>query len=424
MRNPVSVFCTDSARVIFGLRSVLGPLLHEVTDTDLPPGAHVSGTLLALAAVDKLGRQRGKSEPAILVALPQGSDRTTVRALRRILGENVLLVLDTDSPMFDGESMHESLHVLGDTDDIGQSLARLADLVGGTRTVTPSRAEFGMHAAFGAALRSAALRGGVGAALVDQQGDVVALGTAEVPAYRGGQYWDGEEPDARDFQLGGDPATAVRSETVQVLLRLLANQGVRLPSPVGDVANNLLQAFDRHEGSHGVGHGRDHARTFESLGRVVHAEMAALCAAARGGRRTGALTMYVTAQPCRQCLRHLVCAGLDRVIYLGPRLESSPAFHADSVSVHADAADHHLRLIPFSGVGPGAYQSLFGRVPGTAMSGSRGDPRLPRWLGAVTQARPEITAELARAPASARRDELRRLASIETDGHRRKEALT
>jgi deoxycytidylate deaminase len=421
--NPVSVFCTDSARVVSSLRSAIRIALYEVTTADLPPGANISGTLLALAAVDKLCRHRGEGEPTVLVALPQGSNRAIVRALRRILGENVLLVLDTSSPLFDGDSMREPLHVVGDTDDIGQSLARLADLVGGTRTVTPSRAEFGMHAAFGAALRSAALRGGVGAALMDQQGDVVALGTAEAPAYRGGQYWDGEEPDARDFRLGGDPATAVRSETVQVLLRLLAGQGVRLPSPVGDVADRLLQAFDRHEGSHGVGHGRGHAQTFESLGRVVHAEMAALCAAARSGTRTGALTMYVTAQPCRQCLRHLVCAGLDRVVYLGPRLESPPAFHADSVSVRADATDH-LQLVPFSGVGPGAYQSLFGRVPGRTTSESSGDPRLPRWLGAVAQARPEIATEMARLPASARRDELRRLASIETNGHRRKETLT
>jgi deoxycytidylate deaminase len=420
--STTSVFCTDSAPVVSGLRSAIGTPLYEVTAADLPPGANVSGALLALAVVDKLRRQREESESVVLVALPQGSDRATVRALRRILGESFLLVLDTDSPLLDRDSMREPLHVVEHT-NIGQSLTRLADLVCGTRTVTPSRAEFGMHAAFGAALRSAALRGGVGAALVDQQGDVVALGTAEVPAYGGGQYWDGEEPDVRDFRLGGDPATAVRSETVQVLLRLLAAQGIRLPDPVDDMANSLLQAFDQYEGSHGVGHGRSHAQTFESLGRVVHAEMAALCAAARGGMRTGALAMYVTAQPCRQCLRHLVCAGLDRVVYLGPRLESPPAFHADSVSLRADAAGH-LRLIPFSGVGPGAYQNLFGRASDMATSGSGGDPRLPRWLGAMAQARPEIVAELARLPASARRDELRRLASIETDGYRRKEALT
>jgi deoxycytidylate deaminase len=418
-----SVFCADSARVVSGLRSVMWPSACEVTDADLPPGAGTSGTLLALAAVEKVGRQpEDGDEPLVLVTLPPGSDQATVRALRQILGEDVLLVVETDSTLFSGGSMDESLHVIGEADDLAESLTRLADLIKGTRRVTPSRAEFGMHAAFSAALRSAALRGGVGAAIADRQGDVVALGTAEVPAYGGGQYWDGDKADARDFLLGGDPATAVRAETVQVLLQLLAGQGVQLPRPVGDVADDLLRAFDRREGAYGVGHGRSSAQTFESLGRVVHAEMAALCVAARNGTSTSSLTMYVTAQPCRQCLRHLVCAGLKQVVYLGPQLGSPPAFHADSVSVRADAVDH-LRLVPFSGVGPGGYQALFGRRPGTAVSES-GDLRLQRWRAAVAQARPEITAELARLPGSARRDELRELASISIDVYREKDAVT
>ena len=215
-----------------------------------------------------------------------------------------------------------------------------------------------MHAAYGAALRSAALRGGVGAALVDAHGDVVALGTAEVPAYGGGQYWEGPG-NARDFVRGGDPATTARAATVERLLELLAERGVTMPAGTPAVARELLAEFDRRQGSHGVGHGAAEAQTFESLGRVVHAEMAALLNAARNGIRTTSGTLYVTASPkVRHCLRHLVCAGVERVVYFGRRLAAAPAFHADSVGVDAGTA-HRLQLVPFTGVGPGGYQRLF-----------------------------------------------------------------
>ncbi len=405
----LTVACTDSARVA----SALGASADAITAADLPPGGETSGTLLGLAAAARLA-----AGSATLVVLPDGAGRSTVQDLRRTLGEDVLLILETGSALFGGASAYEPLYVVDD--DPVPGLTRLAELTGVPRTVTPSRAEFGMHAAYGAALRSAALRGGVGAALVDRWGDVVALGTAEVPAYGGGQYWDGDEPDARDFRSGGDPATAVRTDTVRTLLALLADQGGRLPGPIDEVTDGVLRAFDRGEGSYGVGHGGGNAQTFESLGRVVHAEMAALCSAARTGTSTAGLTVYITAAPCRQCLRHLVCAGIERVVYLGPRMAAPPAFHADSVDVSDDATGH-VRLVPFTGVGPGAYEGLFGRAP--VMAAGSPAPGPARRLATVAQARPEIEAELAGLPTSPRRDELRRLASSVFDGYPRKESL-
>ncbi|HEV2778229.1 MAG TPA: deaminase [Actinophytocola sp.] len=274
-------------------------------------------------------------------------------------GEEAILAVPTTSALLTARAAHDRLYVVDETGDTAGSVRRLVDLVTNARRVTPSRAEYGMHAAYGAALRSAAWRGGVGAALTDDRGDVVALGTAEVPAYGGGQYWEGDPGDARDIRLAGDPATAVRLATVETLLDLLAAGGVSLPGPAATVAADLLAAFDKQQGSHGVGHGGAAAQTFESLGRVVHAEMAALLTAARNRLDIGGSTMYVTASSCRQCLRHLVCAGLRQIVYFGPRLDSAPPFHADSVDVRADAPGR-LRLTPFTGVGPGAYQALFG----------------------------------------------------------------
>jgi cytidine deaminase len=263
----------------------------------------------------------------------------------------------TTRSTFSPALMHAPLFVL---EDDGSGLDRLIDLATCRARVTPTREEFAMHAAYGAALRSAALRGGVGAALVDDRGDIVALGTAEVPAAGGGQYWEGDEHDARDIVFGVDPATAARAATVQRLLQLLTGMGATLPSEPNVLVDELLSIFDQDQGSSGVGLGGEPAQSFQSLGRVVHAEMAALLAAARSGARLDGAALYVTAHPCRQCLRHLVCAGLRRVVYFGQRLEAAPSFHADSVSVRAEASGR-MELIPFTGVGPGLYQSFFSR---------------------------------------------------------------
>jgi deoxycytidylate deaminase len=271
-----------------------------------------------------------------------------------------LQILGTGSPRFSAHSIHERLFVV-DEDTPGHltaALHRLHALLTGRQRITPSRAEFAMHAAYGAALRSAAQRGGVGAALVDANGEVLALGTAEVPRAGGGQYWDGDPDDARDFRLGPDPASTARTETVGLLLHLLAARGVTLPGPTPEVTRDLLEDFDAAQHSFGVGHGGPPAQTFESLGRVVHAEMAALLSAARTGVRTVGTALHVTGRPCRQCLRHLVGAGLRQVVHFGPRQNAPPPFHADSVTVQDDQTGR-LPMLPFTGIGPGAYPLLF-----------------------------------------------------------------
>lgn len=288
------------------------------------------------------------------------TDETDLRERIAELIEPTLAVTDririvTTDAELGVDGVHQRLFI---TDREGIGLERLADLVTLRRRVTPSRAEYAMHAAYCSALRSAAMRGGVGAAMTDDRGEIVALGTAEVPISGGGQYWDGESNDARDVVYGVDPATATRSKTVTLLLELLSRMGTVLPSSPAQTADALLAGFDADQDSLGVGHGGALAQSFESLARVVHAEMAALLSAARSGIPVAGKSLYVTALPCRQCLRHLICAGLKHVVFLGRQLVEPPPFHADSISTTLDGSDR-MPLLPFTGVGPGAYELLF-----------------------------------------------------------------
>src|SRR5574337_502632 len=54
------------------------------------------------------------------------------------------------------------------------------------------------------------------------------------------------------------------------------------------------------------------------FGRTVHAEVAALLDAARRGVAVRGGTMYTKTFPCHDCARHIVAAGIRRVVYIEP----------------------------------------------------------------------------------------------------------
>jgi deoxycytidylate deaminase len=53
-------------------------------------------------------------------------------------------------------------------------------------------------------------------------------------------------------------------------------------------------------------------------GRVVHAELLALCDAARLGRSVKGATLYCTTFPCHNCTKHLLASGIRRVVFMEP----------------------------------------------------------------------------------------------------------
>ena len=64
----------------------------------------------------------------------------------------------------------------------------------------PTTAETAMHAAAGAAMRSACMSRQVGAALVDRDGNLIATGTNEAPKAGGGVYGSGFIADEEDHR--------------------------------------------------------------------------------------------------------------------------------------------------------------------------------------------------------------------------------
>ena len=94
--------------------------------------------------------------------------------------------------------------------------------------------------------------------------------------------------------------------------------------------------------------------------RCVHAEMSALLHSARTGVKVSGCTLYTTTFPCHDCAKHLVAAGISRVVYIEPYAKSlAPEFHGDAIAVDEPQAAGRVSFAPFLGVGPGLYMDLF-----------------------------------------------------------------
>lgn len=56
--------------------------------------------------------------------------------------------------------------------------------------------------------------------------------------------------------------------------------------------------------------------------RAIHAEVNAIAQAAKHGISTNGSTIYVTHQPCLHCLKLLIAAGVQEVVFSGQELEA------------------------------------------------------------------------------------------------------
>jgi len=222
---------------------------------------------------------------------------------------------------------------------------RVLDILFADPSRSPTREEFGMFQAAAAARRSAELGRQVGSAICTPEGDVVAVGVNEVPKAGGGLYWEGDQDDAREVARGSDTNRKQRREIAKDIASRL--QGLLLQEADPDA---VLQRIEE-----------------SALGdiiefvRAVHAEMAALMDAARRGVKVDGATLYATTFPCHHCARHIVAAGIHRVVYVAPYAKSrAEQLHNDSIVLGAPGdGDERVPFEAFVGIGPLRYLEWF-----------------------------------------------------------------
>jgi deoxycytidylate deaminase len=252
-------------------------------------------------------------------------------------------------------------------DEHKEQLERFLDLIFGNPFLTPELDEHAMFLAYSASLRSGQLGRQVGAAIVSAGGDIMAVGCNDVPKAEGGLYWPGAE-DARDHVLGFDSNDI---EQVSIVKDLVKRLGLKMDY---NTALGLLK--------------KSRLMDITEYGRAVHAEMDALLTCARVGVSPTGGKLYTTTFPCHNCTRHLIAAGIKKVIYIEPYPKSlASKLHKDSIELpgtHAFKKRDGGFRIPFEafvGIGPRRFYDLFsmGMSSGYPVERKKENGRVLNW---------------------------------------------
>lgn len=246
-----------------------------------------------------------------------------------------------------------------DRKSVKETVDRFIRALFGDNQVTPTHDEYGMYLAKTASLRSSALTRQVGAAIFHSTGEIVSLGCNEVPKAGGGTYWSGDAGDQRDFVGGRDPNDEKKRELVADLIDRMFKAGRLAKEKCGN--KDALTLADEWLAD-GSANGLKDSKVMDLIefGRDIHAEMSAITDAARKGISIAGATLYSTTFPCHLCAKHIVAAGINRVVSIEPYPKSyAEALHSDSIEVDGEGKDGRVSFQRFLGISPFRYRELF-----------------------------------------------------------------
>lgn len=225
----------------------------------------------------------------------------------------------------------------------------------------------GMYAAYMAGLKSACLSRQVGASIATQEGEIISTGCNDVPKFGGGLYFEGTSPDSRCMhQEGSECHNDKHKNQIKKNIEKIVNEELNIAKKsntdldkhlntelINDIKIKIIEKIQKET----------RIGSLIEFSRAVHAEMDAIISLARiGGSSVKNTTLYSTTFPCHNCARHIVTAGIKRVVYIEP-YEKSLALdlHADSISFDQKITDtnNKVNFSHFSGVAPHRFHFLF-----------------------------------------------------------------
>jgi len=272
--------------------------------------------------------------------------------------------IDEDENAPHGQRTRDTYHLsdffinLGKNDDqVKSTVMRFLELIFSNPYRNPTFDEFAMFMAFCSSIRSGDLSRQVGA-IVARENQILATGANECPAFRGGHYWaeidpsTGEikdRPDGKDYTWEFDSNKAEQREIIQQIM----DKASQIPGIEGNIRADLEAVLIDSR-----------IKDLTEFGRVVHAEMDALLSCARTGIPTRNADLFCTTFPCHNCAKHIIDAGIVRVVYVEPYPKSKALeLHDDSIELRTKLDDpvSGTKVIfePFTGVGARRFLDLF-----------------------------------------------------------------
>jgi deoxycytidylate deaminase len=347
----------ENALLAFAAASEIG---SARTETGTPPEknpllrtAHVLATLKRPEEIRHLRRIYGVGLHVIGIFATE-EERAKYLVRHKHLAEsqaNELIETDENDKQAGGQRTGEAFHMadvfidVGGTDDWKREIGRYLDVIFSHPYKTPTKDEQAMFMAYSASLRSAQLGRQVGAAIMNDDGDVIAIGCNDVPKPHGGQYWYKDQPDERDHERGCDSNDEAKAAMLDQIMATL---------PVALRTDDVIRKKLRKTSLFSI----------TEYGRASHAEMEALLSCARRGVATKGLMLFTTTFPCHNCARHIIGAGIKKLFYIEPYPKSkASALHDDAIDLRDESRSsvgtNKIPFVPFVGIAPRKYAEIF-----------------------------------------------------------------
>lgn len=271
---------------------------------------------------------------------------------------------DEDENVIHGQRTRDTYHLsdffinLGKNDDqVKNTIQRFLELILSHPYKNPTFDEFAMFMAFSSSVRSSDLSRQVGAVIAKNQ-QIIATGANDSPRAGGGLYWaevdenSGEVSDidqGKDYTRGEDSNKSEQAEIIKEILAEIKKVDEKTELPINKIKEVLEES---------------RIRDLTEFGRVVHAEMEALLSCSRSGISCTDSSLYCTTFPCHNCAKHIIAAGIKRVIYVEPYPKSKALeFHSDSIVLNTklDTQTRSEQVVfePFTGVGARRFLDFF-----------------------------------------------------------------
>lgn len=267
-------------------------------------------------------------------------DRKDENELREAHGQRVNRIFHLGDVFIDGSSP-QSIHY---------SCNRFIQALFGRNDIGPTRDEFGSYMAKTASMRSVDLSRQVGAAILTPEGDIVSIGCNEVPKPGGGNYWDDDEKKARDIDRRGE---ANKLETKGIIIDFLDTLEAQGLLAEGTDRETILSDHNHRKAIE-----KSRISDITEYGRMVHAEMNAITDATRLGRSVKGCTLFVTTFPCHNCAKHIIAAGISRIVFIEPYPKSrTKQLFREAISEVCSPPQTWLGH--FVGIAPRRYGDIF-----------------------------------------------------------------
>lgn len=245
--------------------------------------------------------------------------------------------------------------------DLERKIDRFFGLIHGENGLTPTINEKGMYAAFSAALQSACLSRQVGAALFDDEGNLLAVGKNDVPKSGGGLYGsDDGEHDHRCVHKSGKCYNITNKLRIKNKIGDILSSEIKKHFGSDPALSLLVKRIESEIG--GIAESIYKGSKISSImeySRSIHAEMDVITTMARKSTDgTKGKILYTTTYPCHNCARHIVSSGIKKVVYIEP-FEKSLALdlHDDAISRHE--GNGKVVFTGFEGISPKRYTKFF-----------------------------------------------------------------